>query len=62
MELNHPQKYVCKFIEISSNILQSSLSKIWSIVTVYSLMGLYLPVDGVANLKYKLLYFLTSNK
>jgi hypothetical protein len=25
-------------------------------------MGLYHPLDGIANLKYKLLYFLTRNK
>ncbi len=25
-------------------------------------MGLYHPLDGVTNLKYKLLYFLTPNK
>ncbi len=25
-------------------------------------MGLYHPLDGITNLKYKLLYFLTSNK
>jgi hypothetical protein len=25
-------------------------------------MGLYRPLDGVTNLKYKLLYFLTPNK
>ncbi len=25
-------------------------------------MGLYHPLDGVSNLKYKLLYFLTTNK
>ncbi len=24
-------------------------------------MGLYHPLDGIANLKYKLLYFLTPN-
>ncbi len=26
------------------------------------LMGLYHPLDGITNLKYKLLYFLTPNK
>ena len=25
-------------------------------------MGLYHPLDGITNLKYKLLYFLTPNK
>jgi hypothetical protein len=25
-------------------------------------MGLYQPLDGVTHLKYKLLYFLTTNK
>jgi hypothetical protein len=28
----------------------------------YKAMGLYDPLDGVTNLKYKLLYFLTPNK
>ncbi len=26
------------------------------------IIGLYLPLDGITNLKYKLLYFLTPNK
>ena len=32
-----------------------------SLITNFT-MGLYHPLDGVTNLKYKLLYFLTPNK
>ncbi len=31
-------------------------------MTRIEIMGLYHPLDGVTNLKYKLLYFLTPNK
>jgi hypothetical protein len=58
---------------IHSNATTTLLANIrlgWKCITEISstafydieLMGLYHPLDGVTNLKYKLLYFLTPNK
>ncbi len=44
-----PQKYIKLALECDKHTSAAS-------------MGLYHPLDGVTNLKYKLLYFLTSNK
>jgi hypothetical protein len=55
-----------KFLQYYNSIIRIALvifNQLLSInrITKLESMGLYHPLDGVTNLKYKLLYFLTPN-
>jgi hypothetical protein len=50
---------------VGSSFAQKCLTRKWtncSATTLGIAMGVYRPPDGITNLKYKLLYFLTPNK